>query len=337
MTQGETRTRRRIAAAVLGGLLPLPASPGPRAQSYPVQTYPARPVRIVLALSAGSQADLLARVVARHLSEAWGQPVLVENHPGGAGQVAGQILVGAAPDGHTLMIHSDGHAVSAALYAARLPYDTLRDIARIALIASSPSVLVVSPALGAVSVAELVALARTRPGGLTFGSAGIGGGIHFTGEMFKQATGIPAIHVPFRGMPEALTEVMASRVDFAFSAFQPAAPLLRDGRLRALAVSAPERSPALPEVPTVAEAGYPAFPGYELWWGVFAPAATPAPVVERIAVEVARIVARPELRDALLAQGITPRGTPPAAFDAFVRAEVARLADLIRTAGIVPQ
>ncbi|MBR0655475.1 Bug family tripartite tricarboxylate transporter substrate binding protein [Plastoroseomonas arctica] len=320
----------RRACIGLATLIPGLAAPPVRAQDFP-----ARAVRIITPLSAGSQADLLARMVAQKLAETWGRPVVVENHAGGAGQVAGQLLLRSPADGHTLMLHSDGHVVSAAVYGEQLAYDTLRDFARVSQVASSPSVLVVGPGLGIRSVAALVALGRSRAGGLSFGSAGVGGGLHFTGEMFKQSTGIEATHIPFRGTPEALTETMAGRIDFTFSSLQPALPLMAAGNLLALAVSSPQRSPVLPQLPTVAESGYPGF-GYDLWWGLFAPSPTPAPIQDGISRDVARVLAQPELRQRLLDQGIVPVGSTPAAFDAFVRAEVPRLRDVARVAGIRP-
>ena len=223
------------------------------------QTYPDKPIRMLVALSAGSQSDILARMLAPKMSENWRQPAVVENRPGGAGAVAGSMLVNAAPDGHTLMLYSDGHAVNAVLYAAKLPYDTLRDIARVSMVASFSSVLVVAPSQGVKSVNELIALAKAKPGQLSFGSAGIGGGLHFSAEMFNQAAGIEAMHVPFKGVPESLTETMTGRIQFMFSPVGPTMPFIRNGRLLALAVGSAQRSPLLPDVPTVAEA---ALPGY---------------------------------------------------------------------------
>jgi len=327
MQRSHSRIAKALSGVLLGIAIGLPSTPAAS------QGYPSRTVRIIVPLSPGSQSDLLARMLAQKMAEGWNQPVIVENHPGGAGQIAGKVLVNAAPDGYTLMLHSDGYAVSAALYGARLPYDSLRDFARVSLIATSPSVLVVSPQLNVRSVAELIALARTKPGGLTFGSAGIGGGIHFTGEMFKLATGIDAVHVPFKGMPEAITETMTGRLDYTFSSLQPAWPYLRDGKLLAIAVGSPQRAPVLPDVPTVAEGGVPGF-GYELWFGVFAPARTPASIVQQINKELVRSVSLPGVKDRLLAQGVVPRGSTAEAFDAFVRAEIARLSEVVKTAGI---
>lgn len=297
------------------------------------QAYPSKPIRIVVPLSAGSQTDILARIIGQRMTESWQQPVVVENHPGAGGQVGGRVVVNAAPDGYTLMLHSDGHAVSAALYHTRLPYDTLRDFSRVSLVASSPSVLIVAPSLGVKSVPELVALAKATPAGLTFGSAGIGGGTHFTGEMFRLAAGINATHVPFRGMPEAITETMMGRVSFVFSSLSPAWPYIKDGKVLAIAVGSAQRSPVLPNVPAVAESGFPGF-GYELWFGLLAPARTPPQVVQQVSAEIARIMALPDVKDRLLSQGLVPRGSTPEAFDSFLRAEIDKLSQVIKLAGI---
>ena len=301
--------------------------------SVSAQAFPSKPIRIVVPLSAGSQTDILARMIGQKMAETWQQPVVVENYPGAGGQAGGRVVVNAVPDGHTLMLHSDGHAVSAALYNTKLPYDTLRDFCRVSLVATSPSVLLVAPSLGVKSVAELIALAKATPAGLTFGSAGVGGGTHFTGEMFRLATGIEATHVPFRGMPEAITETMMGRVSFVFSSLSPAWPYIKDGRVLAIAVGSPQRSPVLPNVPAVAESGFPGF-GYELWFGLLAPGRTPPQVVQQVSHEVARIMTLPDVKDRLVGQGLVPRGTTPEAFDSFLRAEIDKLSQVIKVAGI---
>lgn len=297
------------------------------------QPYPTKPIRIVVPLSVGSQNDILARMIAQKMNENWRQPVIVDNRPGGVGAIAGGILVKAAPDGHTLMIHSDGHAVSAALYAAKLPYDTLRDIARVSQVASFPTVLVTAPSLGVKSVKDLIALAKARPGQLSFGSAGFGGGLHFSGEMFKVAATINVIHVPFKGAAEPLAETMTGRIQFMFAPPGLALPLIKEGRLLALAVGSAQRSPLLPDVPTVAEAALPGF-AYDLWSGLFAPANTPRPIVDHISKELARIMGLPDIRDQLLRQGLVHRANTPEEFDRFVRAEVKKLRNVIEIAGI---
>ena len=297
------------------------------------QTYPFKPVRMLVALSTGSQSDILARMIAPKMQEHWSQSVIVENRPGGAGAVAGGILVNATPDGHTLMLYSDGHAVNAALYEAKLPYNTLRDIARVSMVASFSSVLVIAPSLGPRSVKEFISFAKSKPGQLSFGSAGIGGGLHFSGEIFNQTAGINAIHVPFKGVPEPLAETFTGRIQYMFSPVGPALPFIKDGRLLALAVGSTQRSPLLPDVPTVAEAALPGF-SYDLWTGLFAPAATPRPVIDKLNKETTRIMNLPDIKEQLLGQGLVHRPATPDEFDRFVREEVEKLRKVIRIAGI---
>jgi tripartite-type tricarboxylate transporter receptor subunit TctC len=297
------------------------------------QSYPNKPIRMLVALSAGSQSDILARMIAPKMSENWRQSVVVENRPGGAGAVAGGILVNAAPDGHTLMLYSDGHAVNAVLYAAKLPYDTLRDIERVSMVASFSSVMVIAPSLGVSSVKALIALAKAKPGQLSFGSAGIGGGLHFSGEMFKQAAGVDTTHVPYKGVPESLAETMSGRITYMFSPVGPALPFIKDGRLLALAVGSAQRSPLLPDVQTAAEAGLPGF-AYDLWTGLFAPRNTPRPVIDRVNKEVTRIMNLPDIKEQLLSQGLVHRPNTPEEFDKFVRAEIDKLSKVAKVAGI---
>lgn len=306
---------------------------GPAASPSSGQAYPARPIRILVALSAGSQVDVLARLIAPKMSENWRQPVVVDNRPGGAGAVAGSILVNAAPDGHTLMTYSDGHAVNAVLYKDKLPYDTLRDIARVAMVGSFSSVLVVAPALGVKSVKDLIALAKSKPGQFSFGSAGIGGGLHFSGELFKQAAGIDTVHVPFKGVPESLAETMTGRIQYMFSPVGPALPFIKSGRLLALGVGSAQRSVLLPEIPTIAEAALPGY-AYDLWGGLFAPAATPRPIVDQINKEVTRIMNLPDIKEKLSSQGLMHRGLTPQEFDRFVRADIDKLGKVAKAAGI---
>ena len=304
--------------------------------SIAAQTYPTKPIRLVVALSSGSQTDILARILAQKMTENWGQPVIVDNRPGGAGAIAGGILVKSAPDGHTLMMYSDGHAVNAALNPAILPFDTLRDIARVSLVANFPSILVVAPSLGVSSVKDLIALAKGSPGKLSFGSAGIGGGLHFSGEMFKVAATINVIHVPFKGAAEPLAETMTGRIQFMFAPPGPAMPFIKNGRLLALAVGSAQRSPLLPDVPTVAEAGLPGFE-YDLWVGLFAPAGTPRPLADQLNREVSRIMTFPDVKERLSSQGVVHKPITPEQFDRFVRAEVDKLRNLVRVAGIKPE
>jgi tripartite-type tricarboxylate transporter receptor subunit TctC len=317
-----------LAAAFLGMLVMWMTATANASQSYPI-----RPVRIVTPLSIGSQVDITGRMLAQKLSEAWGQPVIMDNRPGGAGGIAGNILVKSVPDGYTLMVYSDGHAVNAALNASSLPFDTLRDIARVSMIASMPSILVVAPGLGVRSVKDLVSLAKAKPGQLSFGSAGIGGGLHFSGELFKLAAGIEAVHVPFKGTPESVAETMTGRIQYMFSSPAPAMSYIRTGKLLALAVGSAQRSPAFPDVPTVAEAGVPGFE-YDLWQGLFAPARTSRAIIHRINKDVAAVMTRADIREKLLSQSLIYNANTPEEFDRFVHAEVKKLTHVVKVAGM---
>ena len=241
---------RSLAGAVLVAGLVLGATCG----SGIAQDYPTRPIRIIVGFSAGSPTDILARTVGQKMGEAWGQPVLVDNRPSAGGILASSAVASAAPDGYTLLVVSAGHAASAAMFS-KLPYDTLNDFAGVSRIANVPSILVVSPALGVKSVKELVTLAKSKPGQLNFSSPGVGSANHLAGELFKTLADIDAAHVPYKGVPEAMTAVVAGSVQFNFSPVVNVLPLSRDGKLLALAASTGKRSAVLPEVPTLAEAG----------------------------------------------------------------------------------
>jgi len=296
------------------------------------QKFPTKPIRIVVPFTAGSQADLFARMIAPKMAENWRQQVVVDNRPGAGGIVAGSIIAGAAPDGYTLMLTSIAYAVSAAIYT-KLPYDPLKDIDGVAQFASGPLVLVVAPALGVKSVKELIALAKQKPGQINFGSAGIGSGTHMGGEQFKFAAGINVVHVPYRGTPEALLDTVTGRIQYWFSPLGPALPFVTDKRLLALAVSTAQRSPLFPDVPAVAEAALPGF-DYDTWYGVFAPAKTPRPVVNQINKELARIVSLSDVKERMLFQGAVIKTTTPEAFAALLRADIATLSKVAKAANI---
>lgn len=322
--------RSRTAALVLAGAaLAVPAAEV-LAQSA---KFPQRPVRVLVPVSVGSVADITARVIGAKLTERWGQQVLVDNRPGAGGVVAAGILLGAEPNGHTLMLHSIGHALNAALYA-KLPFDTLRDFAGVAQVGSTPNVLVVSPELGAKSVRDLIAMAKAKPGQLNYASAGIGTGTHLLGEQFRLAAGIDLVHVPpFKGSPEALSDLVAERVQLFFAPLSPALPLVRDRRLLALAVSTAQRAPALPEVPTVAEAALLGF-DFDFWLGLLASAKTPPATIAALSAEVRQVLELADVRERLLAQGVTARYSTPEEFDRFIRSEVARIAKIVKAAGV---
>ena len=293
--------------------------------------YPTRPVRMLTTVSAGSAVDTLGRIVGQKLSEAWKHQIVIDNRPSAGGIVASQILVEAAPDGHTLLIQSIGHASNASLYG-KLPYDTLRDFAGISMIADVPNVLVVTPSLNLKSVNDLIELAKSRPGQINYASAGIGSGTHMNGEQFKLAAKLDIVHIPYKGTPEALNDTMSGRVQFFFAPITAAVPLVKAGKITALAVSTLSRSPVLADVPTVAESGIPGFE-FNLWIGILAPARTPKPLKEHIAAEIARVLALPDVRERMLGLGAVPHALPTAQFDAFIRAEVEKLAAVIKASG----
>ena len=295
------------------------------------EKFPQKPIRMLVPFSPGSQTDILARWVGEKMGESWGQQVVVDNRPSAGGTIASEYVLAANPDGHPLMMVSTGHAGNATLYS-KLPYDTVKDFAGISQIASVPNVLIVAPALGVKSVKELIALAKSKSGQFNFSSAGIGSGTQINGEMFKLAAGIDATHVAYKGAPEALNNVIAGSVQFNFSPVLVAAGQIRAGRVVPLAVSTAARSPMFPDVPTVAEAGLPGF-DYDQWYGLLASAKTPRPLINVINKEVVRILNLPEMKERMLSQGATPKPTTPEAFDAFIRSEVKKFAQVIIAAG----
>jgi tripartite-type tricarboxylate transporter receptor subunit TctC len=295
------------------------------------QAFPAKPIRMLVPFSAGSQTDILARWVGEKMTENWGQQVVVDNRPSAGGTIASQYVLAANPDGHTLMMVSTGHAGNATLYS-KLPYDTVRDFAGVSRVASVPNLLVVSPSLGVKSVKELIAYARSKPGQINFSSAGVGSGTQINGEMFKLAAGIEATHVPYKGAPEALTEAITGRVHFNFSPVLVAMGQVKAGKALALAVSTASRSPMFPNLPTIAESGIPGFE-YDQWYGLLVSAKTPRPIVNTLNKEVVRILNLPEMKERLLTQGATPAPTTPEEFDRFIRSEVQRFAKVLIAAG----
>lgn len=294
------------------------------------QTFPSKPIRLIVPFSAGSATDILARTIAQKMSDNWGQQVVVDNRPGAGGTVAAPIVINSNPDGHTLMIVAAGHAANATLYR-KLSYDVVRDFAGVSLVASTPNLLVVGPGLGVKSVKDLIALAKSKPGQLNFSSAGIGSGTHLNGEQFKLVAGLNVTHVPYRGAPEALTDVVTGRVHFLFTPIVVAVPFIKDGRAIPIAVSTATRTPLFPNVPTVAEAALPGFE-FDMWFGLLAPAKTLKPVREQLSKEVARIMQLPDVKERIGALGGVPRTNTPDEFDAFIRAEVDKLGKIVKAA-----
>jgi tripartite-type tricarboxylate transporter receptor subunit TctC len=296
------------------------------------QKFPVRPIRIVVPFTPGSASDLIARRIGFRMTENWGQQVVVDNRAGAGGVLGTGLVAAAAPNGYTLLVHSLAFAVSAAVYP-KLSFDPFRDFAPVSQIMASPSVVVVAPALGVKNVSELIALAKQKPGQINFATAGVGSGTHLNAEQFKFAAAIEVTHVPYKGPNEALLDVMAGRVQYFLSPLVPALPLIREGRVLALAVTTAQRTPMLPDVPTVAEA---ALPGYEFqaWFGMFAPGGTPRAVVEQISGEVARIIHLPDVAKQMASQGEQARSSTPDEFAKFVRDEIEKYRKLVKLANI---
>ena len=321
-----TLTRRSFASAA--ATLAFTGIPGPvRAQSYP-----ARPIKIVVPISAGSTTDVIARLIGETLRVSMGQTVLIENRPGAGGAVGSASVAKAAPDGYTLLTVSSAHTSNPALYAS-LPYDTVADFNGITMLATLPLILVVSPAKGIGSVAELIARAKAKPGELTYSSGGIGSALHMNAEQFRAMAKFDAVHVPYRGTPEAMADVIAGRIDFAFISIGNALPAINDGRLIALACGTERRSKSLPNVPTTVEAGV-AGSSYNAWVGLFAPASTPVDILDSLNRETVKALAIPDIAQKLAAFGAEPAPMSRAAFDAYIVKELATIKELARVAKI---
>jgi tripartite-type tricarboxylate transporter receptor subunit TctC len=291
--------------------------------------YPVRPVRILVGFTPGGGPDITARHLAQKLTESWGQQVIVENRPGAGGTLAAAMVARAAPDGYTLLSVSSAHAAAAAIYP-KLAYDTLKDLAGISQTGTSKYVLV---SVEFKTLKDLLAAARSRPGQLNFSSAGVGSGTHFAAEIFKSMAAIDVVHVPFKGIPEALSETIAGRVQLFMAPIANAVSQVREGKLVGLGVSSRKRDPLLPDVPTLDEAGVPGYES-ELWFGILAPAGLPAGVMTKLNREITRVLSDAETRARWSAIGIEPRPTQPAEFDALVRREIALFSRIARAAQI---
>ncbi|WP_338618874.1 tripartite tricarboxylate transporter substrate binding protein [Pigmentiphaga sp. CHJ604] len=298
------------------------------------QDYPTRPIRLIAPFAAGSSVDILARALAQPLSRQLGQPVVVENKGGAGGNIGVDMVAKAPKDGYTIGIGTTGPmTVNPTLYGSKMPFDTRKDLAMVGVIASSPNVLLVHPSVPARSLQELVAYARAHPGGLNFASSGVGSTNHLAGELFKSLAQVEIVHVPYKGNQDALTDLLAQRVQILFSGVPPVLSFIKSGQLRALAVAGPEPSPALPGVPTVAQAG---LPGAEVvaWYGLIAPAGTPRPVIERLNAELRKALALPEVRAQLASAGADPSNDGPEAFSRLVDTELQRWQRVITHANI---
>lgn len=284
------------------------------------QAYPNKPITFVIAFTAGSATDIISRAMADVVSANIGQPIILENKPGAGGTIAAAQVVRGEADGYTFLVHSSGHTLNPFIYN-NLPYDTLRDLKGVATLGATPNLLVVSPNKPWTTALDLVAAAKAKPGALNFASAGVGSGTHLNAEKFNIAANINALHIPFKGTPEANSDVIGGRTDWLFSPFGAAYPLVQGGKLKALAISSPKRSALLPNVPTTVEAGIPDS-DYVLWVGLLAPAGVPASVLKRMNDEIAKAVQSPTVKERFKKLGVEPLIMTPEAFDIYIRNEM---------------
>ena len=297
-----------------------------------VQPYPSKPIRMVVAFAPGGIADFAARSISSRLADALGVPVVVENKAGAGGIIGAELVAKSAPDGYTLLVTSISHTINASV-AKNLPFDTQRDFAPVMLIADAPNILVLHPSLPAASLAEVIALARSRPGELNYASSGIGTSTHLCGELFKNMTGVELQHVPYKGGGPAVADLLGGQVQLMFATLPTVLEHVRAGKLRALGVTGAQRFAGAPDIPTLGEAG---LPGYEVsgWSGLFAPARTPRAAIDRLAVESAKILKDPALRERFIAQGAEPAVKMPDDFAAFVAAEIRKWRQVAEASGM---
>ena len=294
--------------------------------------YPSRPIRFVVAFPPGGGTDIIARSIAQKLSERVSQQVLVDNRPGAGGNIGTEIVAKSAPDGYTMLMGSAGPlAINASLFKT-MPFDPQRDLAPVTLAASTPNVLVVHPSLNVATVGELVALAKKSPGKINFASSGFGTPAHLAGELFNSMAGVKLVHVPYKGASPALADLLGGQVQLMFSTMPPALPHVKDGKLRALAVTSAKRSPAAPDLLTLDEAGLPGFEA-NTWHGVVLPAGASAEVIAKLNREIVAILHLPDVVERLSAQGAEPVGSTPEEFAAYIRSETAKWAKVVRESG----
>ncbi|MGH8619234.1 MAG: tripartite tricarboxylate transporter substrate binding protein [Burkholderiales bacterium] len=324
------RTTRRLALAAALAL------PGTTLAAAPAtDQFPSRPIRFIVTFPPGALNDLIARTLQPRLSEIWGHQVVVDNRPG-AGTLIGTEMAARAPaDGHTLLLTAISHAINPSVYP-KLPYDSVRDFAPVALIASSPYIMILHPSVNAKTVKEFVALAKAKPGQIAYGSTGTGGSSHLMGVMLDMMAGIQTVHVPYKGLAPALNDMIGGQIQFGFGSYSTVGQHIKTGRLRAIAVTSAKRAATTPDLPTIAESG---FPGYDAvpWWGLMLPAGTPKPVVNRVNKDALQALQSKEVRERFEVQGIEPAGSTPEAFGKFLVVEIARWAKVVKQAGVKPE
>ena len=319
--------RRFTVAALATAALALSGSAWAQAPSFP-----SKPVTIVVPFSAGGTTDILARIIGQGLTTELGQPVVVDNRAGAGGNIGASLAAKAPADGHTLFMGTVGtHAINASLYK-KMPFDPVKDFAPLTRVANVPNLLVANPAQPFKTVGELIAYAKANPGKVNFGSSGNGSSIHLSGELFKSLAKVDMVHVPYRGSAPAVTDLLGNQIAIMFDNMPSAIQHVRTGRLRPLAVTTAKRSPELPDVPTIAEAG---LPGYEAtsWFGLFAPAGTPAPVVSRLHAAIVKVLAQPDVKKKISEQGAEVYSEKPEQFAAFIQAESAKWGKVVRESG----
>ena len=303
-----------------------------QALAQPAEAWPARPVRFILPFPPGGGTDILGRLIAERLTVSLGQPVVTENRGGAGGNVGAEAAAKSAPDGYTIVLVAPSLAISPSLYS-RLNYDPVKDFAPVSLVATVPNVMVTHPDVPAKTLAEFTRLARSKPGEMNFGSGGSGTSNHLAGELFNIVAGVKLVHVPYKGVNLAMNDVLSGRIQLVVIGVPATVPHIKAGKLRALALVAPKRSPVLPDVPTVAEAGLPEF-DVTTWYGVLAPAGTPGPIVARLNAELGKIMHAPDLKERLDALATDPVTSTPEEFAALIRREIARWAEVVRDAGL---
>jgi len=296
------------------------------------QNYPAKPIRLILGFAPGGSTDLVARVVGQKMSESWGQQVIIDNRPGANGMIGADLVAKASADGYSLLLSSIGPmAINASLY--KMPYDIVNDFAPVTYTGNVANLLVVHPAIPAMNVKELIALAKARPGQLTFGSSGTGGAPHMAVELFKLLTKVNVVHIPYKGGGPAMADLVGGQISGSFASMPSSIPFVQAGKLRALAVTALKRSPALPEVPTISEAGVPGFSVLD-WQGLFTTAKTPPEIVNKLNAEVIRILALPDVIQRLSAAGVEIQTSTPKEWGDFVKSEIAKWSKVVKEAGV---
>jgi len=334
--QREKNSARQTAGAMvmaLSSLIGIQSADAQAAATGPGQAFPAKPIRIVVPFAPGGPNDILARTVGQKMSETWGQQVIVDNRPGGGTVIGTQFVAKAPADGYTMLMVATSMAVNPSL-RSRLPYDTMNDFMPVTLLIFSPNVLVTHPSVPVKSVKDLIALAKARPGQISYASGGTGAATHLAAELLAMEGKVRMIHVPYKGASPATMDLLSGEVSWMFGTILPTIPHIKAGKLRAIAVSSPKRAPVLPDVPAVAET----LPGFDAtsWYGLFAPAGTPKDVIAKLHAENARIINLQEIRERLIAEGAIPAALGPEAFGSHFRREVDKWAKVVKTAGIKP-